>query len=175
MSEEKNSDPRAARFEEAGVLWWTVKRTYRTGDWVHYALAIPGTILGLLIGWIAITNGTFTESWFTPVAILGLFTYGWFALTKKANRRTITVDAERLRAWDGPLYSLARKISVPVDDVGRLETNRHSTLTMPPTQIVRTFSVDARGVRGHIIKKLPAEEEADKIRAGIANALRRAG
>ena len=102
------------------------------------------------------------DSWFTPVAILALLAYGWFALTKKVNRRTITVDSERLRAWDGPLYSLARKISVPVEEVGRLETNRRSTLTMPPTQIVRTFSVDARGVRGHIIKKLPTKEEADK-------------
>jgi len=164
-------DPRAARFEAAGVLWWTSVRTYRSGDWGHYALALPGVALGLLILWIGIANGTVADSWATPVVVVVLLAYGWFALTKKFNRRTITLDADRLRAWDGPLWSLANRISVTVDEIGKLETNERKTLTMPPTHFVRTYDVDARGVRGHIIKKLATREEADRIRAGLAAAI----
>ena len=172
MSSE-STDPRAARFEEAGILWWTSVRTYRPGDWGHYALAIPGTALGLLILWIGIANGTMADSWVTPVVVAGLLGYGWLALTKRFNRRTITLDSDRLRAWDGPLWSLANRVSVTVDEIGPLETNERKTLTMPPTQFVRTYDVDAGGVRGHIIKKLPTQEEADKTRAGLAATIAR--
>ena len=166
-------DPRAARFEAAGVLWWTSVRTYRSGDWGHYVLAIPATALGLLILWIGIANGTLTDSWTTPVIILGLLGYGWLALTKKVNQRTITLDGNRLRAWDGPLYTLANRVNTPVSEIGKLETNERKRLTMPPTHFVKTYDVDARGVHGHLIKRLPTREEADRIRAGLSAAIAR--
>ncbi len=172
---DESPDPRASRFEEAGVVWWTSARTYRPGDWAHYALAAPGVALAAVILWIAISNGTLADSWATPVIVVGLFAYGWFALTKRFNRRTITLDGERLRAWDGPLYTLASKVNVDVAGVGELETTERKRLTMPPTHLVKTYDVDARGVRGHLIKKLPSREEADRIRAGLSAALRASG
>jgi hypothetical protein len=173
MSDSPPADPRAARFEEAGVLWWTSMRTYRPGDWAHYALTIPGFLIGLIVLWAGIANGTVTDSWVTPIVVVGLLGYGWFALTKKFNRRTITLDGDRLRAWDGPLWSLANKISVPADEIGKLETNEVKRFTMPPTQLVRSYNVDARRVRGHILKRLPTRAEADTVRAGLVNALAR--
>ena len=168
-----NEDPRAAQFEEAGVLWWTSLRTYRSGDFVHYFLAGPIVFIALILLWAALDNGTMTDSWVTPVVIFGLLAYGWFALTKKVNRRTVTIDSERLRVWDGPLWSLTNRISVPVDEVGKLETSKTTRLTMPPTQTVKMYNVKASGVRGHIVKKLQTREEADKIRAGITTTLHR--
>jgi hypothetical protein len=153
------------------ALWSKTVRTYRPGDWAHYALAIPGLALGLLILWIAITRGTLFESWATPVAILALLAYAWFALTKKVNRRTVTLDAERLRAADGPLPSLARTIDVPVDQVRKVEVNQVTRLTMPPVSRVKTYDVDASGVPGHIFKRLPTREEADALKAGLGNTL----
>ena len=173
MSDSPPADPRAARFEEAGVLWLTSMRTYRPGDWAHYALAIPGVLIGLIVLWAGIANGTVTDSWATPFVVVGLLGYGWFALTKKFNRRTITLDSERLRAWDGPLWSLANRISVPVDEIGKLETNEVKRFTMPPTQLARSYNVDARRVRGHILKRLPTRAEADTVRAVLVNALAR--
>ena len=172
---DRATDPRAAQFEAAGVLWWTVKRTYRPGDWAHYALAAPGVVIGAIVLWAAINNGTLTESRATPVVIVGLLGYGWFALTKKFNRRTVTLDSERLRVWDGPLLSFANRVSVPIDEIGLIETSVVRRLTMPPTQIVKTYRVEARGVRGPIIKGLQTEEEADAIRAGLVNTLARLG
>jgi hypothetical protein len=173
VSDHPHFDPRAARFEESGVLWWTSMRTYRPGDWAHYALAIPGLLLSLVFLWVGFSNDTLTTSWATPVVILGLLAYGWFALTKKYNRRTVTLDSERLQAWDSPLFNLARKVSVPVAEIGKLETSEVTSFTMPPTQMVKTYNVDARGVRGHIIKKLATAEEADTVRAGLVAALAR--
>ena len=155
--------------EEA--VWSTTKRTYRPGDWAHYALAIPGFALGLFILWIAITRGTLFESWATPVVIVVLVAYAWFALTKKVNRRTVTLDAEGLRASDGPLPSLARKIDVPVGQVGKIQVNQVTRLTMPPVSRVKTYDVDAAGVAGHLFKRLPTREEADVLKAGLGNAL----
>ncbi len=172
---DRSQDPRAAGFEEAGVLWWTVMRTYRSGDWMHYALALPGVAIGLLILWTAIRNGTLLDSWATPVVIVVLLGYGWFALTKKYNRRTITLDAARLRAWDGPLPSYARKVDVPIDEIGRIETTVVRSLTMPPTSIVKTYRVDAGGIHIPIVKKLLTQAEADAVRAGLVNTLERLG
>ena len=173
MSDSPPADPRAARFEEAGVLWWTSMRTYRPGDWAHYALAIPGFLIGLIVLWVGIANGTVADSWATPVVVVGLLGYGWFALTKKFNRRTITLDSERLRAWDGPLWSLANRISVPFGEIGKLETNEVKRFTMPPTQLVKSYNVDAHRVRGHVLKRLPTRAEADTVRAGLVAALAR--
>lgn len=170
---DRAKDPRAARFEEAGVLWWTVMRTYRPGDWGHYVLALPGAAISLIILFISIDNATLADSWVTPVVVLGLLGYGWFAVTKMFNRRTVTLDRERLRVWDGPLPSLTRKASVPIDEIGLIETTVARSLTMPPTSIVKTYRVEARGVRGPIIKKLPTKEEADTVRAGLVNTLER--
>ena len=172
---DRTADPRAAQFEAAGVLWWTVKRTYRPGDWAHYALAAPGVVIALIVLWAAINNGTMADSRATPVVIVGLLGYGWFALTKKFNRRTVTLDAERLRVWDGPLLSFANKTSVPIEEIGLIETSVVRRLTMPPTQIVKTYLVEARGVRGPIIKRLQTAEEADAVRAGLVNTLARLG
>jgi hypothetical protein len=170
---DRATDRRAARFEEAGVLWWTVKRTYRPGDWAHYVLAVPGVAIGLIVLWAAVSNGTLSDSRATPVVIIGLLGYGWFTLTKKFNRRTVTLDAERLRIWDGPLLSFANRASVPIEEIGRIDTSVVRRLTMPPTQIVKTYRVEARGVRGPIVKKLQTAEEADAVRAGLVNTLER--
>ena len=170
---DRTEDPRAARFERAGVLWWTVKRTYRPGDWAHYALAAPGIAVGLIVLWAAVSNGTLADSRATPVVIVGLFGYGWFALTKKYNRRTVILDSERLRVWDGPLLSFANRVSVPIEEIGLIETRVVRRLTMPPTHIVKYYLVEARGVRGPIIKKLQTAEEADSVRAGLVNTLAR--
>ena len=109
----------------------------------------------------------------TGFIILGLLGYGWLALTKKVNRRTITLDGDRLRAWDGPLYTLANRVNTPLGEIGKLETNERKRLTMPPTHFVKTYDVDARGVHGHLIKRLPTREEADRIRAGLSAAIAR--
>ena len=170
---DRSQDPQAAGFEEAGVLWWTVMRTYRSGDWMHYALALPAVAIGLLILWVAIGNGTLVDSWATPVVVVVLLGYSWFALTKKLNRRTITLDTARLRAWDGPLPSLANKVNVPIDDIRQIDTAVVRSLTMPPTSIVKTYRVEVGGVRGPIVKKLPTQAEADAVRAGLVNTLER--
>ena len=172
MSDE-STDPRAAEFAEAGILWWTVKPTRRPGDWVHHALAGPGVVLGLIVLWVAIKNNTLVDSWATPVVIVGLLSYGWFALTRRFNRRTVTLDSERLRAWDGPLYSLARTISVPIAEIGRVEITEVTRTTMPPIALVKSYNVHILGVGGSIVRRLPTRDEADKIRAGLVNTLER--
>ena len=173
MTEEQSTDPDAARFLEAGVLWWTVKPTSRPGDWVHHALAGPGVALGLIVLWAAIKNNTLTESWATPVVIVGLLSYGWFALTRRFNRRTVTLDSEHLRAWDGPLFSLARKVSVPIAEIGPLETIEITRTTMPPVALVKSYNVRVLGAGRSIVRRLPTRGEADKIRAGLVNTLER--
>ena len=44
---------------------------------------------------------------------------------------------------------------------------------MPPTSIVKTYRVDAGGIRMPIVKKLLTQAEADAVRAGLVNTLER--
>lgn len=147
------------------------RRTYRPGDFAHYLLAIPGFAIGILLLSIGISRQTLFDSWATPVVSLGLIAYGWFALTTRVNRRMIRVVRQRLTARDHPIPSLARRIDVPLDAVGPISVRRVNRLTMPPTQVVPKYHVEAEAVPGCLMKNLPTKEEADTVRAGLVSFL----
>ena len=102
-----------------GMLTVSV-RTFRTGDLMHYVFGALATLFALTVLWIGASNGTLLDSPVTVPLIVAGIAYGWFALTRRLNRRVLTADSATLTVSDSPLFSLASRIAEPVDAIGRI-------------------------------------------------------
>jgi hypothetical protein len=141
-------------------------RTYRSGEFVHFVFAPLVVAFGALVLWIALTNGTLFESWVTLPLILTCLGYGWFALTKAFNRRTLTAGQEELRVSDGPVPSLARGADISMERLGSVRVRRQKRW-IPPIWFRDVFHVDAGRVPRPLFKSLDSEEEATRIKAAV--------
>ncbi len=145
-------------------------RTFRTGDFMHYVFGALATLFAGLVFWIGAANGTLFDSFATVPVIIAGFAYGWFALTRRMNRRVLTADAETLAVHDGPLFSLARPIDVPVGDVGTI-SSRKERRWVPPLSWYDVRHLEASGLPRALFRNLSFEEDADRIRAALVSFL----
>ena len=145
------------------------RRTYRPGDFVHYVLCFFALLLALTILWIAIRAGTLLRGWVLPALVLATFAWAWFCVTKMKNRRIVTIDKTRLIRRDGPIASIVRTVTVPLDQVAPTRITKSLTFTMPPTSKVVTYNVRAGDLT--LFPKLLVREEAEFILAELDTAL----
>ena len=147
-------------------------RTFRTGDMVHYVFGTLATLFALMVSWIGAINGTLFDSYATVPLILAGVAYGWFALTRRLNRRVLHADAETLAISDGPLFSLAPKVRVPAGEVGTI-ASRKERRWVPPLSWYDVRHIVAAGATSPLFRNLTFEEDADRIRAALVAFLAR--
>jgi hypothetical protein len=147
-------------------------RTCRTGDSVHYIFGALATAFALTVLWIAAVNGTLLGSFVTVPLIIAGIAYGWFALTRLLNRRVLTADSATLRVGDGPLFSLAPTLVVPVGDVGTI-SSRKERRWVPPISWYDVRHIEAAGVSDPLFRNLSFEADVDRIRAAVVSFLAR--
>jgi hypothetical protein len=145
-------------------------RTFRTGDGMHYLFGALATVFAGLVLWIGAANGTLLDSFVTVPLIIAGLAYGWFALTRRINRRVLTAHTETLTVSNGPLFSLARSIEVPVGDVGTI-TSRKERRWVPPLSWYDVRHIEASGPSSALFRNLSFEEDADRIRAAVVSYL----
>jgi hypothetical protein len=156
---------------ERGTGTLTVSvRTFRTGDLMHYLFGALATVLSLTVLWIGMTSGTLLDSFATVPLIIAGLAYGYFALTRRLNRRLLTVDSETLEVSDGPLYSVAPGVVVPVGGVGTI-TSRKVRRWVPPISWYDVRHIEAAGATDPLFRNLTFEEDADRIRAALVSFL----
>ena len=141
------------------------RRTYRSGDFVHYWLCFFALLMALTLLWISIRAGTLFRGWGLPAFLLAVFAWTWFCVTKMKNRRIVRVDSAELVRRDGPVASIARTVSVPRDRIGPRRITESQTFTMPPTHTVTTYNVHAGDLM--LFPRLLFREEAEFIVAEL--------
>ena len=127
--------------------------------------------LGLALGGAALLvgrkRGRRLRSWITAGSSLVAVAYGWFALTRAVNERTLTLDSGGLSVTDGPCPSLAPHIHVPLDEVGEVRCRSSARPSVPTASRAPVHDVDASGVGPPLFTALADEAEADRIRAAL--------
>ena len=145
-------------------------RTFRTGDLMHYVFGASATVIGLMVLWIGASNGTLLDSLVTVPLIVAGVAYGWFSLTRRLNRRVLAADSTTLTVSDGPLFSLAPEVTVPVGDVGTI-SSRKERRWVPPFSWYEVRHIEAAGMADPMFRNLTFEEDADRIRAALVSFL----
>jgi hypothetical protein len=145
-------------------------RTFRTGDLMHYVFGALATVFALTVLWVGAANGTLLDSFVTVPLILAGAAYGWFALTRRLNRRVLTVDGEMLTVSDGPLFTLAPDIELSVGDVGTI-AGRKERRWVPPLSWYDVRHLEAAGASHPLFRNFTFEEDADRIRAALVSFL----
>lgn len=91
--------------------------------------------------------------------VLALVAYGYFGVTRVANRRTVTVCRGHVTAKDGPLPQFIRTIDTDLGDLERLSVESSKRWTFPPISAYRVYSVHT--LQGpNLFRRLPTEGEA---------------
>ena len=147
------------------------RSTRRPGDLAHFVLAPIGVALGGVVLFVGLQRGTLFDSWFTVVLLLAVGGYGWFALTRAVNRRTLTLGVGGLSVMDGPCPSLARRINAGVDEVGEIKARSSMRFTFPMISRYRVHHVEASGVEPPLFRSLADEAEATRIQAALVSFL----
>lgn len=162
MATDGNNGPVIERAEDFLSI---TMRTYRSGDWVHYIFGALTTGFALLIVAIGISNGTLFDSWITLLVALGGIAYGWFAITRFANHKVLTIAGDLLTVKHTPLPAFSRSIEVPLADLGRVVA-RQERIWIPPLQWHQVSHLEATGMSSPLFAALDPED-ANRIRAAI--------
>ncbi len=165
-----NRESRGISIERDSDTLTVSVRTCRTGDWMHYVFGAIATAFALLVLWIGAANGTLLDSFVTVPLILAGLAYGWFVLTRRFNTRVLTVDAKAMTVGDGPLFSLAPSVDVPVAEVGTI-TTRKERRWVPPVTWYDVRHIEAAGAAHPLLRNLTSEDDADRIRAALVSFL----
>ncbi len=147
-------------------------RTYRTGDFVHYAFGSLAVAFGVVVLWVGLAKGTLLGSWINLPLVAACLGYGWFALTRRINRRVLVLDAERLSISEGPLFTTGAAFEAPAATVGKV-TVREERHWTPPIWWHEVFHVEATGSPDVLFRNINLEADATRIQAALVAALSR--
>ena len=179
MSEPYTSGPDGIEFAETDEQLILRKRTYRSFDWAIIMMLIPGGLLVFILIGIGIVKGTlFAYNWWGEgLFYLAALACIWFYLTRAFNRRTITLTRERITSKDGPVFSLAGRLDVPVARIEEVVARgtRHMTADLVT---YRWYHIELKMKDGEqltMFRKLASEKAAKFVKAKIAAFLARAG
>ncbi|MHA1537563.1 MAG: hypothetical protein ACTSUD_08405 [Alphaproteobacteria bacterium] len=165
------SGPDGIEFAETGERLVLRKRTYRSMDWAVIMMLVPGGLLVLILLGIGIANATvFAYSWWgESLFYLAAFGCIWFYLTRAFNRRTIMVTRERIASRDGPLWSLAGRLDVPVAEIGEFIAygTKHITGNLTTYRWYHVALQKKDGARLKVFRKLADQEAATFVKAKI--------
>lgn len=172
------SGPDGIEYAETDEQLILRKRTYRSLDWAIIMMLIPGGLLVFILIGISIAKGTlFAYSWWGEgLFYLASFACIWFYLTRAFNRRTVTITRERITSKDGPVFSLAGKLDVPVSRIEDViaRGTKHMTADLVT---YRWHHIELRmknGERLTVFRKLLDEKAAKFFKAKIEAIIARA-
>lgn len=147
-------------------------RTHRSGDLVHYVFASIAVVFGAVVLWIGLAKGTLFGSWINLPLVAACLGYGWFALTRRINRRVLVLDAERLLITEGPLFTIGAAFAVPAATVGKITVRKERRWT-PPVWWHEVFHVEATGSPDALFRNVSLEADANRISAALVAVLSR--